>query len=121
MIVVSVEQLRCTIENEATRGRGSRVETRQFLRLKRVMTSPKLLSLRAGQHNSTPDTVTGVFSLSPYDNLDHNATNDSQGLDTFVGLLPGMNFRCASGLKDIRPASRIHRPHELTRFSNVAV
>lgn len=59
MIVVSVEQLRCTIENEATRGRGSRVETRQFLRLKRVMTSPKLL--RAGQHNSTPDTVTGVF------------------------------------------------------------
>lgn len=40
MLVVSVERLSCTIENEATRGRYSRVETRQFLRLKRVMTSP---------------------------------------------------------------------------------
>lgn len=66
------------------------------------------------------DTVTGVFfSLTLYDDLDHNATNDSQGLETLVGLLPGMNFRCASGFMDIRPAGRIHRPLSFTNSQGI--
>lgn len=59
------------------------------------------------------------FSLTPYDDLDHNATNDSQGLETLVGLLPGMNFRCASGFRDIRPAGRIHRPLSFTNSQGI--